>query len=192
MIKTIPGTTMQYTEKVRTDAFSLISPILTATGGLTLSQLSKLTGLGSSTIQNWIKRGWVVNIPGKKYYEVQVIRILLINMLRGSMQLEDIAILMNYINGKVEDTSDDIIPDIDLYNIFCTIICEIDEKRIFEIDDIRSTIKLIIRNNNSYVKEQESVLENTLLIMTLAYQSSLIKRKMEQEYERLDIRKYKI
>ena len=66
MIKTIPGTILEYSEKVRTEAFSLISPILTATGGLTLSQLSKLTGLGGSTIQNWIKRGWVVNISGKK------------------------------------------------------------------------------------------------------------------------------
>lgn len=192
MIKTVPGTTMQYSDIVRTDAFSLISPILTATGGLTLSQLSKLTGLGSSTIQNWIKRGWVVNIPGKKYYEVQVIRILLINMLRGSMQLENIAILMNYINGKVEDTSDDIIPDIDLYNIFCTTICELDEKKYFEIDDIKKTIKTVIQNNDSYVKEQETILENTLLIMTLAYQSSQIKQRMEQEYERFDIRKYKI
>lgn len=192
MIKTIPGTTMAYSEKVKTEAFSLISPILTATGGLTLSQLSKLTGLGGSTIQNWIKRGWVVNIPGKKYYEVQVIRILLINMLRGTMQLENIAVLMNYINGKVEDTSDDIIPDIDLYNIFCSIICELDEKRIFESEQIRVTIKEILRKNNSYVKEQEQILENTLFIMTLAYQSSLIKNQMEQEYERLDIQKYKI
>lgn len=192
MIKTIPGTTMAYSEKVKTEAFSLISPILTATGGLTLSQLSKLTGLGGSTIQNWIKRGWVVNIPGKKYYEVQLIRILLINMLRGTMQLENIAILMNYINGKVEDTSDDIIPDIDLYNIFCSIICELDEKKIFESDGIRATIKEIIKKSDSYVKEQEQILENTLFIMTLAYQSSMIKNQMEQEYERLDINKYKI
>lgn len=192
MIKTIPGTTLEYSEKVKTEAFSLISPILAATGGLTLSQLSKLTGLGGSTIQNWIKRGWVVNIPGKKYYEVQLIRILLINMLRGTMQLENIAILMNYINGKVEDTSDDIIPDIDLYNIFCTIICKLDENRIFESEPIRVAIKEVIKDNDSYVKEQEEILENTLFIMTLAYQSSLIKSQMETEYERLDIKKYKI
>ena len=192
MIKTIPGTTLEYSEKVKTEAFSLISPILTATGGLTLSQLSKLTGLGGSTIQNWIKRGWVVNIPGKKYYEVQLIRILLINMLRGTMQLENIAILMNYINGKVEDTSDDIIPDIDLYNIFCTIICELDEKKIFESEPIRATIKEIIKNNDSYVKEKEDILVNTLYIMALAYESSIIKNTMEQEYEVLDIKKYKI
>lgn len=192
MIKNIPGTTLPYSEKVKTEAFSLISPILTATGGLTLSQLSKLTGLGSSTIQNWIKRGWVVNIPGKKYYEIQVIRILLINMLRGTMQLENIAILMNYINGVVEDTSDDIIPDIDLYNLFCTVVCELDESGIYKPEPIKATIKEIVKNNDSYVKEKEDILINTLYIMALAYESSLIKNTMEQEYEILDIKKYKI
>ncbi|HPY86257.1 MAG TPA: DUF1836 domain-containing protein, partial [Ruminococcus flavefaciens] len=94
MIKFIPGTTIKYTEQARESAFSLISPVLEATGGLTLSQLSKLTGLEGSTIQNWIKRGWVSSTKGKKYSEKQVLRILLINMLRGAMKLESIANLM--------------------------------------------------------------------------------------------------
>ena len=59
MIKTIPGTAINFSEQGRYTAFSLVSPILEATGGLTLSQLSKLTALEGSTIQNWIKRGWV-------------------------------------------------------------------------------------------------------------------------------------
>ena len=192
MIKTVPGTTIAFSKKVKTSAFSLISPVLTATGGLTLSQLTTLTGLGGSTIQNWIKRGWVVNIPGKKYYEKQVIRIILINMLRGSMQLEKIAVLMNYINGEVEDTSDDIIPDVDLYNIFCAVICEVDEMGYSETDEYRATIKQILKENNSYKKEQVHILENTLLIMILAYQSAQYKVRMEFEYEMHEVDKYKI
>ena len=112
MKRLVPGTTIKFTEQARNAAFSLISPILEATGGLTLSQLSKLTGLEGSTIQNWIKRGWVSSTRGKKYSEQQVLRILLINMLRGAMKLESIVRLMAYINGDVEDTSDDIIPGI--------------------------------------------------------------------------------
>ena len=91
MNRLIPGTTMKYTEQARESAFSLISPVLEATGGLTLSQLSKLTGLEGTTIQNWIKRGWVSATKGKKYSEKQILRILLINMLRKAMKLEDIA-----------------------------------------------------------------------------------------------------
>ena len=83
MNKMIPGTTLKFSEQARDSAFSLIAPVLEATGGLTLSQLSKLTGLEGSTIQNWIKRGWISSTQGKKYSEKQVIRILLINMLRG-------------------------------------------------------------------------------------------------------------
>ena len=87
MTRLIPATTMKFSEQARNSAFSLISPILEATGGLTLSQLSKLTGLEGSTIQNWIKRGWVASTKGKKYSEKQVLRILLINMLRKSYDL---------------------------------------------------------------------------------------------------------
>ncbi len=81
MKRLIPGTTIKYTPQARNAAFSLIAPVLEATGGLTLSQLSKLSGLEGSTVQNWIKRGWVSSTKGKKYSEQQVLRILLINML---------------------------------------------------------------------------------------------------------------
>ena len=119
---------MKFTEQARESAFSVISPVLEATGGLTLSQLSKLTGLEGTTIQNWIKRGWVSATRGKKYSEKQVLRILIINMLRRAMKLEDIAALMRYVNGDVEDTSDDIIADILLYNILCRIIFTAEDK----------------------------------------------------------------
>ena len=81
MNKKIPGTTLRYNEQAKLAAYSVVAPVIEATGGLTLSQLSKLTGLEGSTIQNWIKRGWVSTTVGKKYSDKQVIRILLINML---------------------------------------------------------------------------------------------------------------
>lgn len=89
MNRKIPGTTLNFDERARDEAFELIEPVLEATGGLTLSQLSKLTGLEGSTIQNWIKRGWVSVTHGKKYSEKQVIRILLINMLRRFNELDE-------------------------------------------------------------------------------------------------------
>ena len=75
MNRIIPGTTLKFTETARDAAFSVISPVLEATGGLTLSQLSKLTGLEGTTIQNWIKRGWVSSTKGKKYSEKQVLQV---------------------------------------------------------------------------------------------------------------------
>lgn len=48
MNRKIPGTTLNFDERARDEAFELIEPVLEATGGLTLSQLSKLTGLEGS------------------------------------------------------------------------------------------------------------------------------------------------
>ncbi len=180
MHKIIPGTTLKYSEGAREEAFSLVSPVLEATGGLTLSQLSKLTGLEGTTIQNWIKRGWVSSAKSKRYSEKQVVRILLINMLRGAMKLDDIARLMCFVNGDVEDTADDIISDINLYNMLCRIIFTAEEKGVFGTLQIWGIIEDEISANNEYITDPER-LRQASYIMVLAYRSGYLKSEMEKE-----------
>ena len=158
----------------------MISPVLDATGGLTLSQLSKLTGLEGSTIQNWIKRGWVSSTHGKKYSEQQVVRILLINMLRGSMKLDDIAGLMNYVNGDVEDTSDDIIADVKLYNILCRIIFTAEDEGAFAPDTVRRLIKKELSDISQTVSSDAEKLHKSMFAMIMAYRSACLKHEMEK------------
>ncbi|SEH68663.1 protein of unknown function [Ruminococcus flavefaciens] len=178
----IPGTTMKFSEQARESAFSMISPVLEATGGLTLSQLSKLTGLEGTTIQNWIKRGWVSATKGKKYSEKQIIRIILINMLRKAMKLEDIANLMNYINGDVEDTSDDIIEDILLYNILCRIIFTAEDEGAFDTEHIKT---LVSRELADYSKEVKDIdkLRKAMYVMVMGYRSGCLRTEMEKGLE---------
>ncbi len=180
MHKIIPGTTLKNSEGAREEAFSLVSPVLEATGGLTLSQLSKLTGLEGTTIQNWIKRGWVSSAKSKRYSEKQVVRILLINMLRGAMKLDDIARLMCFVNGDVEDTADDIISDINLYNMLCRIIFTAEEKGVFGTLQIWGIIEDEISANNEYITDPER-LRQASYIMVLAYRSGYLKSEMEKE-----------
>lgn len=91
----IPGTLLPLTEESRTHAFSVLEPVFAVSGGgLQLSQLTEMTGLSASTIQNWVKRGWVSKPVNKKYGPLQVARILLINLLRPAMQLDKIAALL--------------------------------------------------------------------------------------------------
>lgn len=180
MMKTIPGTAINFSEQGRYTAFSLVSPILEATGGLTLSQLSKLTALEGSTIQNWIKRGWVSSPKSKKYSEKQVIRIILINMLKGVMKLEQIANLMTYINGDVEDTSDDIIDDVTLYNILCRIIFTAEDKGAFEPEMIRELIQRELTECASDVHSDSDKLCNAMYVMVMAYRSAYLKSEMEK------------
>ena len=180
MKRFIPGTSVNFSEQGRNSAFSLISPVLEATGGLTLSQLSKLTVLEGSTIQNWIKRGWVSSPKGKKYSEKQVIRILLINMLKGAMKLEQIAQLMTYINGDVEDTSDDIIEDVTLYNILCRIIFTAEDEGAFESDMVKGLINRELEICASEVRSDEDKLRKAMYVMVMAYRSAFLKAEMEK------------
>lgn len=180
MDRYIPGTSIVFSEHGRNSAFSLISPILEATGGITLSQLSRLTGLEGSTIQNWIKRGWVASPHGKKYFEKQVIRILLINMLKGSMKLENIAYIMTYINGDVEDTSDDIIDDVTLYNILCRIIFTAEDKGAFESETVRGLVDLELRQCALQIRSDEEKLRKAMYVMVMAYRSACLKAEAEK------------
>lgn len=187
MLKMIPGTAITYSEQGRYTAFSLIAPVLDATGGLTLSQLSKLTGLEGSTIQNWIKRGWVSSPKSKKYAEKQVIRIILINMLKGVMKLEQIANLMTFINGDVDDTTDDIVDDVTLYNILCRIIFTAVDEGAFEPNHIRELIAKELEECASEIHFGADKLSKAMYIMVMAYRSSCLKNEMEKGLAEIEL-----
>ena len=182
MKRLVPGTTIKFTEQARNAAFSLISPVLEATGGLTLSQLSKLTGLEGTTIQNWIKRGWVSATKGKKYSEKQILRILLINMLRKAMKLDDIAKLMVYINGDVEDTSDDIIEEILLYDILCRIIFTAEDEGAFQTEHIKELVDREVAENKKEIADDEK-LRKAMFVMVMGYRSGFLRTEMEKGLE---------
>jgi DNA-binding transcriptional MerR regulator len=182
MNRLIPGTTMKFSEQARESAFSLISPVLEATGGLTLSQLSKLTGLEGTTIQNWIKRGWVSATKGKKYSEKQILRILLINMLRKAMKLEDIANLMRYINGDVEDTSDDIVEEVLLYDMLCRIIFTAEDEGTFDSDHIKSLVAREVAENTKEIADDDKM-KKAMFVMVMGYRSGFLRTEMEKGLE---------
>ena len=117
---TIPGTTLTglRSDADRTDG--LFQSLFLA-GGLTLSQVSSITGLETHTVQNWVKRGFLPPPQNKRYNMEQTCRIILINMLRGALPLEQICHLISYINGSLTDESDDIIDDTVLYFKFVSV-----------------------------------------------------------------------
>ena len=114
---TIPGTVLTAAEKdgaaVEAQFRAMFLP-----GGMVLSQVSAITGLESYTIQNWVKRGFLTN-PDRKHYSLrQLCRIININMLKGVLPLPDICSLLGYVNGQLDDESDDVIDDSVLYFMF--------------------------------------------------------------------------
>lgn len=87
-------------------------------GGITLSQVTAITGLEAYTVQNWVKRRFVTSPVAKRYNLRQLCRILNINMLRSVLSLEQICSLLSFINGTLGDESDDLIDDSQLYFMF--------------------------------------------------------------------------
>ena len=87
-------------------------------GGIVLSQVTGITGLEAYTVQNWVKRGFLAP-PERKHYSLkQLCRIININMLKNVLPMERIVGLLSYINGELDDESDDIIDDSRLYFMF--------------------------------------------------------------------------
>lgn len=87
-------------------------------GGMVLSQVASVTGLEPYVIQNWVKRGFLSPPVQKRYTMNQLCRILNINMLKSILPLEQICGLLTYVNGDLEDDSDDLIDDAALYFLF--------------------------------------------------------------------------
>ena len=117
---TIPGTTLEGLRSNADRTDGLFQSMFLA-GGLTLSQVSTITGLEPYTIQNWVKRGFLPPPQHKRYDMEQLCRIININMLKGALPLEQVTKMLAYINGNLADESDDIIDDTLLYFKFVSL-----------------------------------------------------------------------
>ena len=114
---TIPGTTLS---SPRCDAEKIESQFqsMFLAGGMVLSQVTSITGLDPYMIQNWVKRGFLTKPQQKRYTLRQLCRILNINMFKSVMPLEQVCRLLSYVNGQLDDESDDMIDDSVLYFLF--------------------------------------------------------------------------
>ena len=159
-------------------AFSSYLPLIRAADGLTLSQVCAMTSLEPSTIQNWIKRGFVPHPEMKKYRERHIARILLISSLRDCMQIDRIGALMTYINGNADDEQDDIISDVALYDVFERIIGAVAEA---PHQAIGERVLLILDEYMEPSSERDRLSE-ALTVMATACIAAQYKKEAERLY----------
>lgn len=181
--KIIPGTVLPYAE-IDGSMFSFFLPMLKATDGLSLGQVCSITGLEVSTIQNWVKRGFVAHPVKKKYHERHLARILMISAVRDSMKIEQIGALMKAVNGDTEDTSDDIISEPLLYDYLCEAIREIDSY-VSDEEEIRAVIERVTEDYSYPDENARERLMLALLVMVTAYISARLKKESEDFFSRL-------
>ncbi|MBQ1246353.1 MAG: DUF1836 domain-containing protein [Clostridia bacterium] len=176
----IPGTKLRKSDMGNVTGLEFLSKLFFISEGVMLSQIREVSGIDGSTLQNWTKRGWVANARLKKYNIDQVAHILIINMLRSCIQLDHIALLLHYINGRIDDRSDDIIRDSVLYDYICRIL-----DRLMQHDACSTaTIKAVIREQIAGYEEDipgaRDRLANALEIIVVAYYAALIKRRSDE------------
>ncbi len=171
----VPGTKLKKSETEYLTGLAFLKKVFFVSEGVMLTQIRDISGIDSSTLQNWTKRGWVTNAKLKKYNIDQVAHILIINMLRSCMQLDHIAFLIHYINGDVEDTSDDIISDSILYDYICRILECIDGQEEIALDSIDRVVEEITVDYVEPLMGARERLNRALEVIVVTYYSALLK-----------------
>ena len=174
MLEYIPGTVMLREKMGDATGFGFLNKIYFISDGIKLSQVKEVTGVDGTTLQNWVKRGWILNPVNKTYSMDQLARILIINMMRDTVQLSRISFLLKYINGSVESREDDIIQESVLYDYICKVLeiwCQSNTDK-----DLRITVSEVTADYVERFGGARRRLEKALEIIVRAYQATLIKR----------------
>ena len=178
MMWMIPGTVLQ-SDRREADKIPQQLEALFFGGGITLSQVTAITGLEAHTVQNWVKRGFLTSPVGKRYTLRQLCRILNINMLRGSMPIERICRLLSHVNGRLDDEGDDMIDDTQLYFMFVKLAA-----RLKELSDRERTDHVLEEYLTGYEEPVPGAKERVRTVLRIMLTAYLAARMM-QETERM-------
>ena len=161
------------------EGFAKVKVLLDAMGGLTLSQVCSITGLEATTIQNWVKRGWVSNPNGKKYEEKHIARILIVNALKECFKLEHITLLMGYVNNCREGQSETNIKESELYDCLCKALQMLGQVDDFSRSGVESIVDKAMSSYNPATIDARMRIRKALTVMIYACVCTDVKRGTE-------------
>ena len=179
---TIPGTVL----KGDTDDAAYIRQQMEAMflgGGMVLSQVCSVTGLEPYAVQNWVKRGFLTPPKAKRYTLRQLCRIININMLKGVLPLERICGLLGYVNGQLDDESDDPIDDSHLYFLFVRLAAY--HRQMNNPAGREAFMKEVLDEYEEPVPGSRERVEKVLRIMLTAWAASQLRQATESMLEGL-------
>lgn len=173
MTATYPGTTIEVSRLTVGNSRVLFDGIF-ASGGISLSQVCAMTGLEPYIIQNWVRRKFVPPPVKKLYSRQQFSRIVIINMLRETLQIDAICNLISIISGRPDDPTDDLIGDDELYHIFVDMLADgnID---LTNTQSVLSAATKAAEDYNSQTAGAKAKLINILQVILYAHASSRLR-----------------
>ena len=174
MSTTFPGTTIEVTSLEKGSSKYLFNGIFAA-GGITLSQVSIMTGLEPYLIQNWVKRGFVSSPVKRVYDRAQFARIIVINMLRQTLQIERICELMQ----SLYSDRDCVIGADELYHIYVDMLSQKDIN-ICDKNSVRCAAENAVADFEGKTPGIKKQLVKILEVMLYAYSSSRLRDHAEE------------
>ena len=172
----LPGTVLSAEAEEADRVEGLFQPMFLA-GGMVLSQVSSITGLEPYIIQNWVKRGFLTPPQNKRYTLRQLCRILNINMLKGVLPMERICGMLGYINGQLDDDSDDTIDDSQLYFMFVHLAAQ--AKELDRDQTWLPAIDQVLQDYQEPIPGARDRIAKVLRIMLIAYVAARMKEEAE-------------
>ena len=182
----VPGTVLRLPREEADRLESRFSAMFLA-GGMVLSQVTSITGLEGYTVQNWVKRGFLPPPARKKYSLDQVCRIISIQMLKRVLPMERICGLLSYVNGRLDDPSDDIIADSELYFLFVRLAARIQElsdpeQRTRRLDEVMADYQAPSPQAAQRVRAALEIMLTAWAAARLGEQAEEMLTRREQEY----------
>ena len=171
----LPGTVLDGQTEKAEEVLTTFSAMYLA-GGLQLGQVSAITGLEPYIIQNWVRRGYLSPPVNKKYSLNQLCRILNINLLRFCFPLEKIRTLLTYINGRLDEESDDLIDDSTLYGLFVYLAAEVKNPHC----DLETSIQKALENLPERMPGANERIQKVLKAMLFAWISGELSQKANE------------
>ena len=183
MPKSYPGTVIEVSQLTKGSSKQLFDSIFVA-GGVTLSQVCIMTGLEPYLVQNWVKRGFVSSPRKRVYSQSQFARIIIINMLRESLQIDQICELIKITTVSLNDERDDIIKYEVLYHKYVDLISDPDI-------EIRDETTLTDAADRTAAEFDESLpvskrqISSILQVMAYAHFASELRKKAGAKFSNL-------
>lgn len=146
-------------------------------GGIVLSQVASITGLEPYMVQNWVKRGFLSKPQNKRYSLRQLCRIININMLKSALPMETICGMLGYINGSLDDDSDDLIDDSQLYFMFVRLAAQ--ARHLDERGEWEKALEKVMADYVEPVPGAKARVEQVLRVMLTAWIASRMRQEAE-------------
>ena len=152
-------------------------------GDMVLSQVSAITGLDGYIIQNWVKRGFLPKPQNKRYTLRQLCRIININMLKSVLPLERICSLLGYVNGQLDDESDDMIDDAHLYFMFVRLAAR--SRELYQAEDREAVLSEELARYIEPIPGAKDRVKQVLRVMLTAWLAARMLRETEKMLDQL-------